>query len=172
MNYRTPSAARQVTLAAVTAALYAALTMALPAFSYGMMQIRFSEALTVLPFFFPFAVPGLFVGCLIANLLSPYGLVDVVCGSAATLIAAWWTSRLRHKLLAPLPPVVCNGLIIGAMLGWYEAGFGPAFPAAFAVNGIWVALGELGACCVLGGLLLFALPRISFFRGMIPPDRM
>lgn len=172
MNYRSPSVTRQITLAAVIAAVYAVLTLSLPISQYGPLQIRFSEALTVLPFFFPAAVPGLFVGCLIANLLSPYGLVDIICGSAATLIAAIWTSRMRRRALAPLPPVLCNGVIIGAMLSWYEAGFGPAFPALFAVNGLSVAVGELIACYLLGSLLLRALPNIPFFRQMIPPDRL
>ncbi len=172
MNYRRPSAARQITMAAVVAAAYAALTMALPALSYGQMQIRFSEALTILPFLFPVTAPGLFVGCLIANLLSPYGLVDIVCGSAATLIAAVWTARMRSRWLAPLPPVLCNGVIIGAMLSWYEAGFGPAFPALFAVNALWVGAGELCACYGLGSVLLTALSNIGFFRQMIPLDRL
>jgi uncharacterized membrane protein len=172
MNYRRPSTTRQLTLAAVVAAVYAALTMALPALSYGQVQIRFSEALTVLPFFFPATAPGLFVGCLIANLLSPYGLVDIICGSAATLLAAAWTARMKKRWLAPLPPVLCNGVIIGAMLAWYETGFGPAFPAMFAVNGLWVALGEMGACYVLGGILLTALPNIKYFRQMIPQERL
>lgn len=172
MNYRRPGAVRQITLAAAIAALYAVLTMTLPIPQYGPVQIRFAEALTVLPFLFPAAVPGVFVGCLIANLLSPYGLLDVVCGSAATLLAALWTARLRNRWLAPLPPVLCNGLIIGAMIAWYETGFGPAFPAAFAFNGASVALGELLACYLLGSILLGALPGIGFFRGMIPPERL
>lgn len=70
-----------------------ALTLCLPA--YGAIQVRLSEAFTVLPFLFPAAVPGVAVGCLVANLLSPYGLIDVVCGTAATLLAALWTSRIR-----------------------------------------------------------------------------
>ena len=73
---------KQLTLAAVIAAAYAALTLCLPA--YGAIQVRLSEAFTVLPFLFPAAVPGVAVGCLVANLLSPYGLIDVVCGTAAT----------------------------------------------------------------------------------------
>lgn len=93
---------KQLTLAAVIAAAYAALPLCLPA--YGAIQVRLSEAFTVLPFLFPAAVPGVAVGCLVANLLSPYGLIDVACGTAATLLAALWTSRIRHRALAPLPP--------------------------------------------------------------------
>lgn len=165
---------RQLTLAAVVAALYALLSCFAGIFgvAYGPVQCRFSEALCVLPFLFPCTAPGLFVGCLIANLLSPYGLLDVVCGSAATLIAALCTARVKYKWMAPLPPVIANGLIVGAMLAWYEAGFGPGFAMAFAYNAGTVALGELLACYVLGGLLLAALPRISFLEDMMPPDRL
>ncbi|MBC5734086.1 QueT transporter family protein [Lawsonibacter sp. NSJ-51] len=160
---------RQITLAAAVAALYALLTYfgSIFGLTYGPVQFRFAEALCVLPFLFPTAAPGLFVGCLIANLLSPYGLVDVVCGSAATLIAALITARVRHRWLAPLPAVLSNGVIIGAMLAWYEAGFGPGFWGMFAYNGLAVALGELGACYVLGMLLLYAIPKIKYFQPML-----
>ena len=160
---------RQITLAAAVAALYALLTYfgSIFGLTYGPVQFRFAEALCVLPFLFPTAAPGLFVGCLIANLLSPYGLVDVVCGPAATLIAALITARVRHRWLAPLPAVLSNGVIIGAMLAWYEAGFGPGFWGMFAYNGLAVALGELGACYVLGMLLLYAIPKIKYFQPML-----
>ena len=160
---------RQITLAAAVAALYALLTYfgSIFGLTYGPVQFRFAEALCVLSFLFPTAAPGLFVGCLIANLLSPYGLVDVVCGSAATLIAALITARVRHRWLAPLPAVLSNGVIIGAMLAWYEAGFGPGFWGMFAYNGLAVALGELGACYVLGMLLLYAIPKIKYFQPML-----
>lgn len=138
---------RQLTLAAVIGALYAVLTLTASVFgiTYGPVQCRVSEALCVLPFFFPEAKWGLFVGCLIANLLSPYGAPDIICGSLATLLAACITAKLpaKWKWFAPLPPVLSNALMIGALLGWYSAGFGPAFPAAFAFNALTVGLGEL-----------------------------
>ena len=109
---------RDLTLAALIAAVYAVLTVALPIPAYSGIQVRLSEALTVLPFFFPAATPGLFVGCIIANLFSPYSL-DVVCGSLATLLACLVTQRMPSKWLAPLPPVLCNGLLVG----WYHARF-------------------------------------------------
>ena len=104
---------RDLTLAAVLAAVYAALTITLPVPQYGAVQIRFAEALTVLPFLFPDATPGLFVGCIIANLFSPF-VLDVVFGSMATLLACLWTSRMTSRWLAPLPPVLCNAVIVGA----------------------------------------------------------
>lgn len=158
---------KDLTMAAVVAALYAALTLALPGPSYGFAQLRVAEALTVLPFLFPAAAPGLLVGCLAANLLSPYGAVDIVCGTAATGLAAFLTMKMPNRWLAPLPPVILNGVIVGGMLAWYEAGFGPNFWTMFALSGPGVALGELCACYVLGGLLLKVLPRVSYFKPLI-----
>ena len=97
-----------LTLNGVIAAAYAALTLVASAMNlaYGPVQFRFSEALTVLPFLFPGTWPGLFVGCLVANLLSPYGPIDIVIGSLATLLAAIWTEKVDRPWLAPLPPVL------------------------------------------------------------------
>ena len=162
---------RDLTLAAVLAAVYAALTITLPVPQYGAVQIRFAEALTVLPFLFPAATPGLFVECIIANLFSPF-VRDVVFGSMATLLACLWTSRMTSRWLAPLPPVLCNAVIVGAEIAWFETGFGPGFWAAYAFNAFTVGLGELLACYLLGSLLLSALPRISFFRERIPQRRL
>ena len=97
----------------------------------GVVQCRFSEALCVLPFFFPETVWGLFAGCLITNILSPYGLLDLIVGSLATLIAALLTARCRKKWLAPLPPVVLNTLLVGAVIAYEETGLTAAFPATW-----------------------------------------
>jgi len=108
---------RSLCLSAVIAALYAALTLMLPVMSYGAVQCRLSEALTLLPMLFPQAVPGLVVGCIVANLLSPLAVWDVIFGSLATLLAAIGTRMLRqNKVLAALCPIVSNGVIVGAML--------------------------------------------------------
>ncbi len=163
------SALQKLAQASVVAAAYAALTLLLPGPSYGYAQLRVAEALTVLPFLFPATAPGLAVGCLLADLISPYGLIDVVCGTAATALAAFLTMKMPTKWLAPLPPVLCNGVIVGGMLAWYEAGsFGPAFWGMFAVSGPGVALGEICACYVLGLLLLTALPKVRFFQRLMP----
>lgn len=161
---------RDLTFAAMVAALYAALTMVLPA--YTPIQIRLSEALTVLPFLYPAATPGLFIGCLVANLLSPYGLPDMICGSLATLLACLWTQNMKSRALAPLPPVLCNAAIVGAVLAWSETGFTQAFWPAYAGNAFTVGLGELAACCLLGSVLLIVLPRIPLFRDLIPAERL
>ena len=165
---------QQLTLGAMVAAIYVVLGYFGNIFSltFGPIQFRFAEALTVLPFLFPSTVPGLFIGCLITNLLSPYGPLDIVVGSLATLLAALWTSRLGHKWLAPLPPVICNTVLVGFTIAFAETGFTDALPAAWAYNGLTVGIGELGACYVLGMLLLYVLPRVKYFHSMIPERRL
>ena len=162
---------QELTFAAVLAALYAVLTLFLPIPQYGQIQVRVAEALTVLPFFYSAAIPGLFVGCVIANLFSPFAL-DVVFGSAATLLACLWTARLNNRWLAPLPPVVCNALIVGVELAFFEVGATPAFWGVFAFNAVTVGAGELLACCVFGGVLLTALYRSPVCRGLIDSKRL
>ena len=132
--------------AAVIAAIYALLTIVLAPISYGAVQVRISEALTVLPFFTPAAVPGLFVGCIAANIMSPYGLADLIFGSAGSLIGAIGSYLLRKKpLLVPLAPVISNGIIVGAMLYYvYEV------PLPLIVQMLYVALGEVVACYAIG----------------------
>ena len=163
---------QQMAAAGIIAAIYAALTLLLPIPQYGGIQFRVAEAMTVLPFLFPEAIPGLTVGCFLANLLGSPIPLDWIVGTAATLLAALWTSKLHHRALAPLPPVICNAVIVGAEIAWFETGFGPGFWAAYAFNAFTVGLGELLACYLLGSLLLSALPRISFFRTLIPADRL
>ena len=163
---------RRLCIAGVVGALYAVLTLTLPMLSFSTVQVRFSEALTVLPFLFPETIPGLAVGCFITNLIGSPFAPDWVFGTLATLLAALWTSRLKHKALAPLPPVICNLVIIGAVIAWCEVGFTSAFPALWAWNAFTVGLGELIACGLLGTLLLRVLPKIPYFREMIPQDRL
>lgn len=140
-----------VVQAGVIAALYTAITLGLAPISYGpVMQVRISEVLTVLPALTPAAIPGLFIGCALANILGPYGLADMIFGSAATLLAALLTYSLRKKpLLAPLPPVVSNAVIVGSMLVYlYEV------PVALWAACSWIALGEFISCYLLGYPLL------------------
>ena len=119
--------------------------------------------MTVLPFLFPAATPGLVVGCFVVNLFSPYPL-DLVFGTLATLLACLLTRRVPNRWLVPLPPVICNAVIVGAEIAWYLTGFGPGFWAAYAFNAFTVGVGELIACAVLGELLLAALPRVPVLR--------
>ena len=107
--------------AAMIAALYTVLTLvaAMLNWAYGPVQFRFSEAMTVLPMFTPAAIPGLAVGCFLSNVWSNMGVMDMIFGTLATLLAAVATRAARHvrvkgiPVLAPLPPVVCNALIVG-----------------------------------------------------------
>ena len=152
---------RQITFAALVGALYVTLCYFSNIFgcTFGVFQFRFAEALTVLPFLCPTAAWGLFAGCILTNLLSPYGLPDLIFGSLATLVAGLLTARCGSKWLAPLPPVICNGLIVGALLAWSETGFTAAFPGAFAFNALSVGVAELVVCYVLGLPLLEVLSR-------------
>lgn len=100
---------------AMIAAIYAVLTIVLGSFGFGPVQFRVSEALTVLPAVMPSSVPGLFIGCILANWLGGFGTVDIVLGSLATLLAAIFTRLLRNRrFLYPLPPVLFNALIVGS----------------------------------------------------------
>lgn len=162
---------RDLTLAALVAALYAVLSYFGDIFglTFGPVQIRFAEALTVLPFLFPATAPGLAVGCFIANLLSPYGPVDIIFGTLATAIAAWLTPKMPRWYLAAVPPIVVNMIILPPMWSWAQVGaLNSAFWAACGYNAATFALSEILACYVLGTVLLVALPRISYFKRMIP----
>lgn len=109
---------RRLFRGALIAAIYIALcvTPGISAISFGPIQFRVAESLTVLPILFPEAVPGLFIGAFIANLTGPFGIVDAVLGSLATLVAALLTRRLRESELAYWSPVVVNGLVVGLYL--------------------------------------------------------
>ena len=157
---------KQLTSAGIIAAIYTVMSLLSSVFgiAYGPIQCRFSEALTVLPFFLPEAIPGLFIGCIVTNLMSTVGPLDLVLGSLATLLAAIWTSRVRNKWMAPLPPVLCNAVIIGAMITWYEVGFTDAFWGMFAFNALTVGIGQVLACYGLGLLLMKTLERTPAFR--------
>ena len=160
------SRTRQLTRAAVVGGLYAALSLLGSVFgiSYGPIQCRFAEALCILPFLFPETAWGLGVGCLIANILSPYGLLDIVIGSLTTLGAALLTRRCKSKYLAPLPPVVLNGVVVGGLLAFEQVGFTGAFWKAFWFNGCSVLVGEAIACYGLGLLLMKAMEKANFSK--------
>ena len=152
---------KKLTRCALVAAVYVALTMLSNALNlaFGPIQLRFSEALTVLPFLLPETAWGLFVGCMLSNILSPYGPLDLIVGSAATLLAALLTARCRNKWMAALPPVICNAVLVGALIAWEQAGTGSAFAPAFAYNALTVGAGEAAACYAVGLPLLGLLQK-------------
>ena len=148
---------QKITRIAIIAAIYTAVTILLAPFSYGMVQVRVSEALTVLPFIFPESVIGLFLGCLIANVYGGLGAIDIVFGSLATLIAAYLTSKMPRTYLAPLPPVLVNAVVVGFILK-YVLGM-PLF-----LSMLYVGLGQLVACYGLGLPLLYLLRKYNFTK--------
>ena len=142
--------------AAMIAALYVVLTFIANALGLASqaIQVRFSEALTILPYFTPAAIPGLFIGCLLSNILTGCALPDIIFGSLTTLAGAIFTYKLRkYKWLAPVPPIVANAIVIPFVLLY-----------AYGVRPLWfsfvtVTIGEILSCGVLGMLLLFALNK-------------
>lgn len=154
---------RTISRSAVIAAAYTALSAISSMFglAYGPVQFRLSEALCVLPRRYPSAVAGVFLGCLLTNILSPYGLLDLVVGSLTTLLAALWSSRCRTDMGAAVPPVLLNALFIGILIAWQEtASFaGGAFFAAFAANAFSVGLGQAVVCFGAGVPLLRLLAK-------------
>ncbi len=141
---------------AMIAAIYVVLTLVFAPFSYGEVQVRISEALTILPLFTPAAIPGLFVGCLISNILGGCVLPDIIFGSLATLIGAIGTYMLRrqNKFLAPLPPIIANVLIVPFVLRYaYQV----PLPIPFMM--LTVGIGEVISCGVLGMVLHTALNK-------------
>ena len=144
-----------ITHAAAIAAIYVVLTLIFAPISYGEVQVRISEALTILPFFTPAAIPGLFIGCLIANFLGGSIILDVIFGSIATLIGAAGTYLLRNnRWLAPLPPIISNTIIVPLVLRY---GYGVPLPIPMLM--LFIAIGEIISCYVLGEIVLAALLR-------------
>lgn len=141
--------------AAAIGAIYVVITLLFAPLSFGEVQIRFSEALTILPYFTPAAIPGLFVGCIIANLFGGALPIDIIFGSIATLIGAIFTYKLRNmKWLAPLPPIAANTVIVPFVL--YH-GYGINLPIPFLM--LTIGIGEVISCALLGMILLNALSK-------------
>jgi len=144
----------KIARAAVIAAIYAVLTIILKPFSFGYIQVRVAEALTLLPILYPEAIGGLFIGCLVSNIYGGLGPIDIVLGSLTTLIAAWLTYTWRKNWFAYLPPIILNGIIVGAYLAYLLN-----VPVYLAMGS--VALGEAIAVLVLGVPLLKRLQKLK-----------
>lgn len=142
--------------AAMIAAIYVVITLVFAPFSYGEVQVRLSEALTILPVFTPAAVPGLFIGCLISNIMGGCIVPDIIFGSLATLLGAVFTYSLRNqsKYLAPVPPIIANILIVPFILR-----FGYQVPLPIPFMMLTVGIGELISCGLLGMILYIALNK-------------
>lgn len=150
-----------LTRASIIAAIYVVLVLIEAPFgpiTYGNIQIRLAEGLTLLPLVEAAAVPGVFVGCLLANLIlsfiAPFGLVDIIGGSLVTLVAAYLTSKLKNKYLGILPPVILNGLIVSIWVSKY-------MNIPYLLTVATLSFGELLAVAVFGNITLYIYDRIK-----------
>lgn len=148
-----------LTQAAMIASIYVVLTIVFRPFSFGEIQVRIAEALTILPLFTPAAIPGLFIGCLIGNMVGGSILPDMIFGSLATLLGALFTYLLRNKnkFLAPIPPILSNTLIIPFVLRY---AYGTNLPIYFMM--LTVGIGEVISCGILGMILCSALWKYKY----------
>lgn len=175
---RSNSSLHRLTLAGVIAALYTALTLILPIASFGAVQLRFSEILTILPVFTAEAIPGLALGCALANAIGMAmganlaGAWDILVGTSATLLAAVCTYALRNvrfkglPVLATLPPVLFNAVIVGGELCLVI--FGELASAPLALTMTQVGIGQL-VPCIVGGLILFKCLQKTGIERKIDP---
>ena len=157
----------KLVFSAVIAAIYTVLTLLFAPISYGQIQVRVSESLTLLPFLSSYSIWGVFLGCIISNLIGGNGIIDVVFGSLATLIAAILTyyigkSNLKFKkYLAPLPPIIINAVVIGFILNY-------TLKLPLLLSIIWIGLGEAISCYVLGLILISIIEKnkklMSYFK--------
>ena len=144
---------------AMIGSIYVVLTILFQPFSFGQIQVRIAEALTILPLFTPAAIPGLFVGCLIGNILGGSILPDIIFGSLATLIGAFITYAFRrYKWTAPIGPILSNAIIIPYVL-LYAYGIQPLW-----FSFVTVTIGEIISCGILGMILLTTLEK---YRGVL-----
>ena len=150
-----------LTQASMIAAIYVGLTFVFAPISFGEVQVRIAEMLTVLPIFTPAAIPGLFVGCLIGNITGGALLPDIIFGSIATLLGAvgTWTLRKSNRFLAVLPPIAANTCIVPFVLRY---AYGVVLPIPFLM--LTVGIGEVISCGVLGNCLISILGR---YKGRI-----
>ncbi len=171
---RESSKVSRMTKTAMIAGLYAAITFATFFMSFGQIQYRVSEVLTILPVFTVTAIPGLTLGCALANLIgffigvNPLGLMDAIFGTSASLIAAIMTyylgksdNKLVRYLLCPLPPVIINAMVVGFELTWLFNAMEMQF---FWVNATSVFIGQAVVCYGLGIPLLIALRKNDLYK--------
>lgn len=159
--------AKYMTKASLIAAIYIVLVLiqVLPfpmaTLTFGPVQLRLAEGLVLLPLVEAAAIPGVFVGCLISNLIlasySGFGLIDIFGGSLVTLIAAILTSKMKNKITAMIPPVVLNGLIVSIWVSYFTR-----IPYLYTVIGI--SLGELISVGIFGSLFLYVYEKATSFK--------
>lgn len=166
----TADAVKSLTRMALIAAAYTAVTLILLPISYGTVQLRIAEAFCVLPAVFPEAVPGLFVGCLVSNLISPNPLLlDVIVGSLTTLASAFLARLLRrHPFLVPLPAVILNAVLVALVLTFSLSGAqSDSFGTVYFFNMLSLLISQTIVCCGIGYPLLFVLRKLEK-KGIYP----
>jgi Predicted membrane protein len=152
MNKITP---RYIAQAGIIAAIYVTLSFIFKPISYGEIQVRVAEALTILPFFTPAAIPGLFVGCLLANFFGSGLPLDIILGSLSTMLAAYISYRLRfNKYLVPIPPIV-GGIIFVPFILYFSIAITLPIPLLM----LSVGIGQFISCGILGMILLTFLEK-------------
>lgn len=144
--------AKYLARAAVIAALYIALVAVFAPWSFGIIQFRPAEALTVLPIIYPEAIPGLYVGVLISNILGGYGAWDIFGGSLVTLLAAYLTRRYRRSWLAYASPIICNAFLISLYLR-------VIFDVPYWLSVLGIGVSEAITVLGLGPVLIWLLRR-------------
>lgn len=143
---------RYLARAAAIASIYSALTYLFKPISYGPIQVRISEALTILPLLESSAVPGLFIGCLIANILGGLGPWDIYGGSLITLVAAYLTSKMKNPFLGSLPPIILNAFGVSFYVSFL-------YKVPYWLTVLYIGLGELIAVTGLGIPLYYFIKR-------------
>lgn len=144
-----------ITQGAVIAAIYVVLVLIFDTFSFGPIQFRIAEVLTIMPYFTPAAIPGLFVGCLIANIIGGGLIWDIIFGSIATLIGAIGSYLVRkNKWLVPLPPIIANMVIVPFVLKYAYGYDGLLVYFMFTVG-----LSEIIVCGIIGMALLTVMAK-------------
>ena len=126
---------RDIAWIAIIAALYVVVTLIFAPISYGPIQVRVSEALTLLPFFDPRAIPALFIGCLFSNIFGGLGMYDIIFGSLFTLIAAFLTYKMKNIYIAGIPPVIINAFGVSLYLSLL-------FKLPYWITVIYIGIGE------------------------------
>lgn len=143
---------RSLVKASLIGSLYCVLVVLFAPISYGPVQVRIAESLTLLPYVWLEAVPGLFIGCVLANMIGGFGIIDIVFGSLATLIAAFLTRKMPNLFLAALPPVVVNMIIVGGYLALL-------LDLPFLSTSLYIAAGQGVACFGLGIPLVWIITK-------------
>lgn len=152
---------RKLVEAAIVAALYVVLTFVSKPLSIGYVEVRFSEALCILPYFMPSSVWGLFAGCFISNIIFNGSILDMIVGSLATLIGAFLTSKIKYKWLCPLPTVLSNTLLIPIVIMKYSETWSVS---AYLTAAAGVFASEIASVYILGLILLIILDKKKIFK--------